>query len=135
MSGKRDPREDLRIVQSFTSSDPYRDQQARFRDWFGWRPSTAVRCPRTIAGKRCRNWANGEPCMCELHNHVLDHACRWINGDGNPVLTSEPYDFDAEEFVALAADCAALGLDVSVTGTSPYFPGRTVLIIIRKKKA
>jgi hypothetical protein len=29
-------------------------------------------------------------------------------------------------------ECVDLGLHVTVTGTSPYFPGRTVLIMIRK---
>lgn len=134
MTGKlRTAGDDLALIQSFASDRPYSNQEARFRDWFHWRPSTgATRCPRVVAGKRCRSWTYGEPCMCQQHHHVLDHACRWIDSQGKPVLTAEPYDFDAEEFTALAADCAELGLEVRVTGTSPYFPGRTVLIIIRR---
>jgi hypothetical protein len=136
VTGKRTPRDDLKLIQTFASDTPYSNQQGRFRDWFKWCPSTAAtRCPRTLAGKRCRSWTYGEPCMCQEHHHVLDHACRWIDKEGQPVLTSEPYDFGGEQFAGFVTECSKLGLRVSVSGTSPYFPGRTVLIIIRKREA
>lgn len=130
----RTPDEDLDLIQSFAGDDPTAGQRARFRAWFGWRPSTAVRCPRALAGKRCRQYGRGDnACICvRLYHPLLDHPRRWINKQGESILTAEPYEFEGEQFAELVAECTALGLDVSVRGVSPYFPGRTTLIIIRK---
>ena len=134
-SKARTPDDDLKLIQSFASDDPTVPQAARFRAWFGWRPSTAVRCPRALAGKRCRQYHQGDNrCICvRLYHPLLDHPRRWIDGDGEPVLTAEPYEFNGDDFAEVVAECASLGLRVSVRGTSPYFPGRTMLIIIRKQ--
>jgi hypothetical protein len=127
-------RDDLSLIQSFASGDPAVAQKARFRDWFGWRPSTAVTCPRALAGKHCRQYDHGDnTCVCvRLHHPLLDHPRRWLDRDGRPVLTAEPYNFPGEDFAELATECAALGLNVTVHGLSPYFPGRAILIVIRK---
>lgn len=130
----RTPQEDLDLIQSFASGDPRTAQAARFADWFHWRPSAAVRCPRTVAGKRCRTYHYAKPCVCQrLHYPLLDHTRMWLTDTGERVLTAEPYHFDGEDFAELVAECKELGLDVSVRGISPYFPGRAVLIIIRNR--
>jgi hypothetical protein len=129
--------EDLELIQSFASGDPSAAQEARFRDWFGWKPSQGTPCPRVLAGKRCQaHKYDSDPCLCEwAYSHVLDHPRRWRDQHGRPILTAEPYEFDGEVFAQLVTGCTQLGLDVSVYGTSPYFPGRTILIIIRKAHA
>ncbi len=134
MTTKRTPPDDLALIQSFASDCPRDGQVQRARDWFHWRSSTAVRCPRALAGKRCRQYHDGDnTCICiQLHYPLLDHAARWITAEGEPILTAEPYDFSGQDFADLVAACNDLGLRVSVNGTSPYFPGRTTLIIIRK---
>jgi hypothetical protein len=130
----RSPEQDLAVVQSFASRRPYEAQQARFFEWYGWRPSAARTCLRVFAGKRCtKGYAvHYSMCICDRHYHILDHICRWRTQDGRDVLTADPYEFAGDEFAALVADCAELGLEARVTGTSPYFPGRTVLIVIER---
>jgi hypothetical protein len=58
----------------------------------------------------------------------------WLTSDGERVFTAEPYDFSGEDFADLVTACGELGLEVAVHGTSPYFPGRTLLIIIRRRQ-
>ncbi len=132
----QDPAADLKLIhRTFGTGDPgSANQQARFREWFGWRPSGALPCPRIAAGKHCLVGTRTPGlCTCCKYTHgLLDHARVWLDGDGGHVYTAEPYDFDGAEFAELAAECAGLGLDVCVTGTSPYFPGRTTLIVIQK---
>jgi hypothetical protein len=132
----RTPAEDLNLIQSFSSDTPYSDQEKRARQLLGWRlcRGTAA-CPRALAGLRCEQWDAAEPCMCLDHHHVLDHTRRWVTRDGARILTAEPYDFDGQEFADLLSECRQLGLEASVNGFSPYFPGRAVLIIIRRPVA
>ncbi|MGH3220229.1 MAG: hypothetical protein ACRDPY_16255 [Streptosporangiaceae bacterium] len=129
------PQNDLDLIDSLAASDRAA-QITRFRDWFGWRPSTAHPCPRTAAGKRCRAYHDAEPCICQrLHHRLLDHPRMWLTAKGERVFTAEPYQFDGNAFADLVHDCDQLGLDITVQGTSPYFPGRTALIIIRKARS
>jgi len=112
-----------------------RQRQDRAARALGWRPSRRAPCPRTVAGLRCHALryhagAVDVPCPCQVHHHLLDHSRSWTRPDGGRVLTGEPYDLAPDELSALAADCTALGLDVAVTGRSPWNPGATVLIVI-----
>lgn len=135
MTETRSPAAELEVIHdAFAGGDPCARQAARFREWFGWRPSEAASCPRTAAGKRCLVGSRTpDLCICGKYTHqLLDHDRVWLDEHGGHVYTAEPYSFDGIEFAELAAECAGLGLDVSVTGTSPYFPGRTTLIVIRK---
>lgn len=132
---ERTPQDDRRLIEAFGSDRPNEPQAARFLAWYGWRPSQGTRCPRSLAGKRCRAYyRDGDGvCPCQrFYASVLDHPRRWITRDGAPVLTGEPYQFSGQDFAELVAECAELGLSVSVTGLSPYFPGRTTLIVIRR---
>jgi Protein of unknown function (DUF3987) len=49
------------------------------------------------------------------------------------VLTAEPYGADGEDLAELFRELADLGLDVSVSARSPYYPGWTVMILMRRK--
>lgn len=102
--------------------------EARFGER-GYRRSTARACPRVVAGKRCR--ADGN-CLCDTYHRVLDHARIWLAGDRDYVLTAEPYHADGHDLVAFLLDLQYLGLDACISGTSPWNPGATFLITIRR---
>ena len=99
-----------------------------------WRPSNARACPRVVAGKRCRAWSyTGEPCACEGWR-LLDHPRLWRTPAGH-VLTAEPYHVDGEELARFVAVCGELGLRVSLSGESRYFPGATLLLRVERAAA
>jgi hypothetical protein len=132
----RTPQDDLAFIQSFASDDPRIPQAKRFRAWFGWRPSTAARCPRTVAGKRCYAHQRYEKCICQrLYYPLLDHPRMWLTREGERVFTAEPYHFEGADFADLAAECQQLGLRIYVNGLSPYFPGRSLLIVILRERS
>lgn len=108
----------------------------RAAEWFGLRPSTARECPRVVARKRCLDHRapDGDPCICQRHRRILDHARIWIDRDGHHVLTGEPYEADARDLAALLTDVSALGLAVHLFGRSPWNPGFTFLIRITAPK-
>ncbi len=95
---------------------------------YGWSPSTARRCPLSLAGRRCR-MTSGAPCLCS--RRLLDHARRWRDADGQPILTAEPYEVDGHDLAGLVGELDALGLEVDLSGASPYYPGATILLTIR----
>jgi len=111
--------------------------------FFGLRPHpknlTVSRCPRIVAGKRCLlgfgKWGF-QSCICRRYaSHLWDHTNLWRDKFNRNVLTVEPYGINAEELAPLISDVAALGLEVDIEGYSPWFPGHTVLIVIRPQRA
>lgn len=131
---RQDPAEELATLEElFGAGNPGPAQVARFREWMLLRPSGAGRCPRVAAGKRCELAAGGRDCVCSRLHRLLDHPRMWLDAAGERVYTAEPYHFDGEELAELVAECRPLGLYVTVHGTSPYFPGRTVLVLIRRE--
>ncbi len=98
---------------------------------YGWRPSTGRRCPLSLAGRRCR-WATGALCLCARRRQLLDHARRWRDADGQPIMSSEPYEVDGHDLADLVGELDALGLEVDLSGASPYYPGATILLTIRR---
>jgi hypothetical protein len=120
-----------------TPADNYAVHDERFRRWFGLAPRATLTdypCPRTIVGKRCQAWKDrAELCICQRHDHILDHSRGWTDTTGDYVHTAEPYDFTGEELAALTADLDALGVGVTVRGMSLWYPGHTVLLIMRSK--
>jgi len=98
----------------------------------GYHPASG-HCPRPVAGRRCfeeastHDWSD---CICHRHHRALDHARSWYGPGGELVLTSEPYEIDGDQVTAYAADLAALGLRLTLSGASPWFPGRTVLLTV-----
>jgi hypothetical protein len=95
----RTPQDDLKLIQSFASGHPQIEQAARFAAWYHWRPSSAARCPRVVAGKRCIAYSQrGETCVCERHHGgPIDHPRMWLTETGERVLTAEPYDFSGDD--------------------------------------
>lgn len=122
----------------------------RMQAAFGYRPSHARACPRVVAGKRClqfrqsRTWPyrpasrrGPEPwaCACVTHHDLLAHRRIWLNPEGRHVFTVEPYGIERPDaLAAFTADCAALGLTVTVSETdAQWCPGSTVLITVRRE--
>ena len=115
------------------------DERKRYEDHFpGWHGNDSVpRCPRVVAGKRCQvgypsgRWSG---CICQRNagTGLLDHARMWRTPENERVLTGEPYQIDAEELRLFTQECAALGLKIELSDYSPYNPGATSLILIRK---
>ncbi len=72
--------------------------------------------------------------FCQLYGGTgpLDHATLWRTPERQYVLVGEPYHLAPDRLADFAADCKALGLEVWVTGASPYFPGWSVRVSVRK---
>jgi hypothetical protein len=74
------------------------------------------------------------PVSRSAHPRVLDHMRFWQYGsDGMRFATAEPYAVAGESLARLAAECDQLGLAMVVSGKSPYYPGRTMLIAFALK--
>ena len=114
-------------------SRPYVEREERFAEWFGWRPSEAVECPRYAARKRCQLNAD-VTCVCEEYCNLLDHPAVWRSRGGEHVYTAEPYDtaVDLDELARFAAEVRRDGLHVCLSPRSGWFPGATLLIIVRQ---
>lgn len=122
---------------------------ARFPGWRLHRLGTSGglgSCPRPLVRKQCRVFTGRGPmprrdCVCQLEgvaHCVLDHARYWKTPDGELVLTAEPYrgSLDSERgrraLDAFTAGCSELGLQVERSDDSPWNPGSTVLLIVRR---
>jgi hypothetical protein len=112
-----------------TTATVYDDQDTRMAAWHGLRASEAVPCPRTVARKRCRA-RFGERCECA--SWLMDHARIWLDDDGRHVLTTEPYGSDGMDLADFIHRLDALGLNTTVTGASPWNPGSTYCVVVRK---
>ena len=110
------------------------EHAARMRDWYGF-TAMAGDCPMRVAGERCHAYRSPTPCICETHFHILDHARVWRSGRGDIVLTAEPYGFSGDDFAALERDLDDLGLVAWVSAKSPWYPGRTALIVIHRAES
>lgn len=113
------------------------ETEERYASWAEarLRPSGAEICPRVVAGRRCVAFrSDGRRCICERLTHpVLDHARMWLTPDGGHVLTFEPYSLSTDNLAALA-ELSPLGLELSISGYSPWNPGATFLCTITKPK-
>jgi hypothetical protein len=137
--GPKNPHLDEDAELEIGPADGYEDWTRRMKKYFGFREhprqNTVPRCPRVILGKRCLSWQDhNAKCACNKHHphHLWDHCRLWRDALNNRVLTLEPYGINGNEFAQLVANVLALGLDIQVEGYSPYYPGHSVLIIIRK---
>ena len=80
-------------------------------------------CPRTLVGRR----HGRDSCWCVTR--LNDHGRRWRYRDGRSVVMWEPYAVDGHALAAVLAAAEQDGLDVEVSGASPYYPGRTFALI------
>jgi hypothetical protein len=113
------------MTTSTTTETVHEAQERRAAEFYGLRPSAARICPRVVAGKHCLTDHGFVLCVCQRHQHLLDHGRIWLDQDGRHVLAGEPYDAAADEVVDLIADLSALGLRVSLTGRSLWNPARS----------
>lgn len=120
------------------ASDTGGDHDARALAWHGLRPSEATPCPRVVAGKRCRRlargWGSASACVCEEHQWLMDHTRVWLDTEGRHVLTTEPYGSCGLKVAAFVQAMDELGLRTTVTGASPWNPGSTFAIIVRRSR-
>ena len=127
---------DMRRYDGWTAQNAWAERN-------GLRASQARQCPLVVAGRRCLQPRNGS-CICGRlrnehraeHGRMYDHVRIWQDGDGGHVLTLEPYECTAEKVEALAGALRPLGLCVEAdAGESPWFPGRTTLIVVTRERA
>ncbi len=110
--------------------DTYEAHEARFAEWYGWRPSKAQPCPRAVVGKQCQQ--GPKECVCHHLRHPIGafkHARMWLDKDGRHVFTSESYTAKLEDLVDLHTKLAALGVSITVTGRSPWHEWTFMVII------
>ena len=65
----------------------------------------------------------------------FDHVHTWLDREGRHVLTSEPYDLTPRRVEELTEEMAALGIAVTVSDRSPWYPGSTTLLILAADQA
>lgn len=108
-----------------------KEHRRRMREWYGFAPLSGKVCPRRIVGKQCTA-TTLHSCICTVYRYVLDHPAIWTDTlRGGKVLTAEPFGINGKDIAALSVDLAELELTVAVRAESPYFPGRTVLLLIK----
>lgn len=95
-----------------------------------WRPSKAPACPRVVVGKRCLQLHLSGRCVCVRYRALLDHGRCWLAGRRH-IVTGEPYHVDVDQLAAFAEELRALGVDIDISGNSPWNPGQTVRITLR----
>jgi hypothetical protein len=103
---------------------------------YQYRVSKAPVCPLVVVGKRCRvGYPRGDWCVCQRFHHWLDHGRSWLAPDGSHVVTGEPYGIhDDEDWAQFAAACDALGIDITIDAEhSPWYPGHTTLVLLRRR--
>jgi hypothetical protein len=103
---------------------------ARLAAWLdqGYRFSRRCQCLEAVAQDhyRCEG--------CFKDRTWKDHLHAWTDRDGRPVLTSQPYDFDADMEAELREDTEAAGLAYSIEpDASWWYPGYTTLIVICRR--
>ena len=96
-------------------------------------------CPRKVAGKRCQRDGPKRECICRdfgvgLGWGVCVHPRMWIAKDGERIMTAEPYEINGALLARFIAACEELGLQVGISGASPYYADHGELIIIRRKE-
>jgi len=62
-----------------------------------------------------------------------DHVELWSSGEGQRYV-SHPYKLDLDTLRAMVAFADEHDLDISISGSSWYYPGRTLSILWRPKK-
>lgn len=105
-------------------------------------------CPRPLVRKHCKVYSGSGPflggsCFCQvegLYFHVLDHPNYWKTPEGDLVLTGEPYrgalksESGQRLLEGFIAECGDLGLRVDLSEDSPWNPGSTVLVTVRRER-
>lgn len=95
----------------------------------GWTEVSSHRCPRSLAGKKCRNGYDYGSCWCL--NQLNDHAATYTDDGGRRFVLWEPYGAGGEQLAELTATARQDGLSVWIT-SSVWNPPWTVGIRIAR---
>jgi len=110
---------------------PASEMKRQFLDQ-GLKPTTGYVCIRRLADKQCRIGSfYGRPCECR--HPLFDHTSLYIKGGKPHTLVTQPYGLDNRDLAALLAMCEKYGLEISITGYSWHFPGKTLCVEITRK--
>lgn len=105
-------------------NNPIVEHKARALADYGLRQTSTGSCPRRLVKLPCLR----TECWCT--SRLNDHGRRYRTTHGDqPVVMWEPYSAYPEELVEVLATAAADGLQVKVTGSSPWNPGRTIALV------
>jgi hypothetical protein len=95
----------------------------------GLRLTSTGSCPRRLAGKPHLDWT----CWCT--SRLNDHGRRYRTTRTNePVVMWEPYDASPDELRKVFDAAEADGLEVSLSGLSPWNPGHTFALLFRAEE-
>jgi len=112
------------------SKEPLKEADTACEYGLGWQRIWGVTpCPKMLVDLPCHD----DGCMCRRDPflRILDHRKLWIDGEGNYVLTAEPYEWEGRALGSFLDECAFLGLTVHSTAKSPHNPGESMLLTIR----
>ncbi|MCB1257809.1 MAG: hypothetical protein KDB26_11925 [Microthrixaceae bacterium] len=102
------------------------------REWYGLKPVsghawyTWALCPHRLVGMKCESQrgAYGRCPIYYSHGYpAYDHPRAWRDGDGNLVITLEPWGnpfAQHDELTTLATDLNGIGVAMAYEGRSPY---------------
>jgi hypothetical protein len=110
---------------SVPTNNAVADHKNRAAD-LGLRLTSTSSCPRKLVGKPHLD----EKCWCT--SRLNDHGRRYKSNDGESAVMWEPYDADRDDLLHLMAHAYDEGLHVTVSGLSPWNPGRTFSITFRR---
>src|SRR5690606_38530543 len=86
-----------------------------------------------VAGKRCLSKVVCDRGICICHRERLDYPRLKRTSDSHYIFTSEPYEENFDDLALLPAELKDLGLNIRLSGLSPWYPGRTFLIFISRE--
>ncbi len=66
----------------------------------------------------------------ELSPGFSDHDSYYTYSDKTVAFATEPYDLNLKDLKEIVKFCEKHNLEVSITGRSPHFPGKTVRVLI-----
>jgi hypothetical protein len=88
-------------------------------------------CPTRLLKLRCADsWDN--PCFEKVPSG--DHVTEWKQGAQTKIITSEPYGLAFHQLRELVSYCDSSGLQADISADSWHFPGRTLLVEMRKAR-
>lgn len=99
----------------------------------GLRRSTGHACIRRLLGKSCST-RERHGIDCGSIPGGWDHPALWLKNGKPYSITFEPYSLSLPGLLENAEFCAKHNLFMEVTSFSMYYPGRTLLVEIKRNK-
>jgi hypothetical protein len=88
-------------------------------------------CPTRLTKLRCTSTLRN-PCFEKVPSG--DHVTEWKQGRQTKIITSEPYGLAFHQLRELVSFCDSSGLQADISADSWHFPGRTLLVEMRKAR-